>query len=238
MIYSYLDLLALLGVGSAHPGGFLLTKQLLARLPITSKINILDAGCGTGKTAAYLAKEYRCSVTGLDLNQMMLEKAKKRMEREGVSIALVHGNIEHLPFPDASFDFVLTESVISFADISQTLQEMHRVLKPGGYVAGMEMTVERCLYPDEKREIKKLYGADEYLTESDWYSRLTQTGFTHVNIVHGSTAAMSQYTPAEQPDWDLSPHMDSAVFNIWAQHETILSKYGHLLGHRVFICQK
>ncbi|WP_034670528.1 class I SAM-dependent methyltransferase [Ectobacillus panaciterrae] len=237
MTYSYIDLLALLGVGSAHPGGFSQTKQLLRSLPITSKTSVFDAGCGTGRTAAYIANEYRCPVTALDLNPMMLEKAKKRMQREKAAVTLMQGNVEQLPFPDSSFDLVLTESVAAFTHIQKTLKEMNRVLKPNGYLAGIEMTVERTLRPDEKAEIQRLYGANEYLTEAEWYNRLQHAGFSNVQIVHGSTAAASQYT-AEQPDWDLSSQIDASVYSVWAHHETILAKYGHLLGHRVFICQK
>lgn len=57
MIY---NMLALLGIGGAHPGGFYLTKQLFDKEKITSETSILDIGCGTGQTSANLYCKYGC----------------------------------------------------------------------------------------------------------------------------------------------------------------------------------
>jgi ubiquinone/menaquinone biosynthesis C-methylase UbiE len=65
------------GVGGAHPGGLKLTKNILSREYIDQK-SILDVGCGTGQTSAYIAEKYQCAVTAIDNNTTMLEKAKKR----------------------------------------------------------------------------------------------------------------------------------------------------------------
>ncbi len=46
---TYIDFLAYYGIGSAHPGGFTLTKQLLAQLPLRQGADVLEIGCGTGK---------------------------------------------------------------------------------------------------------------------------------------------------------------------------------------------
>lgn len=53
-------MLALLGIGGAHPGGFYLTKQLFDKEKITSETSILDIGCGTGQTSANLYCKYGC----------------------------------------------------------------------------------------------------------------------------------------------------------------------------------
>ncbi|MED4475650.1 class I SAM-dependent methyltransferase [Oceanobacillus caeni] len=75
---NYLDCLALFGVGGAHPGGLPLTKRILSKEEIDETKSILDAGCGTGQTSAYISKKYQCHVTSLDCNKMMLDKARKR----------------------------------------------------------------------------------------------------------------------------------------------------------------
>ncbi|MBL5792479.1 class I SAM-dependent methyltransferase [Bacillus sporothermodurans] len=77
MAYSYQDTLAYYGVGGAHPGGLSLTKQIFHNENITHTTKILDAGCGTGQTSAYLAEMYKCDVTALDIHPVMIEKAKK-----------------------------------------------------------------------------------------------------------------------------------------------------------------
>ncbi|UPG64184.1 class I SAM-dependent methyltransferase [Metabacillus endolithicus] len=75
---NYLQMLSVLGVGGAHPGGLLLTKSIFEKeqFPITSKI--LDAGCGTGQSSSYLY-QLGYEVKGLDKDPVMIEHAKKEM---------------------------------------------------------------------------------------------------------------------------------------------------------------
>ncbi|PAV29194.1 hypothetical protein CIL05_12410 [Virgibacillus profundi] len=76
---TYLDCLALFGVGGAHPGGLQLTKRILSQEDINEEKRVLDAGCGTGQTSAYIAETYPCHVTSLDYNKIMVDKARKRL---------------------------------------------------------------------------------------------------------------------------------------------------------------
>ncbi|MDI3411846.1 class I SAM-dependent methyltransferase [Bacillus sonorensis] len=75
----YLDMLAYFGVSGAHPGGMALTKAVLAKADIDPERPILDADCGTGQTAAYLG-QLLFSVTALDSDAVMLDKAKKDLQ--------------------------------------------------------------------------------------------------------------------------------------------------------------
>lgn len=91
---------------------------------------ILDAGCGTGGSLIWLARYGR--VTGLDLSPTALAFCRKRQLRR-----LVGGSIEQLPFPDATFDLVTTFDVLYHrwvADDARALRELHRVLRPGGWL--------------------------------------------------------------------------------------------------------
>ena len=99
MELNYLNCLALFGIGGAHPGGLQLTKEILSREKINEKTIILDVGCGTGQTSAYMAEKYKCKIIGLDNNEMMLEKAKKRFYRiSNLPIETRLGSVESLPF--------------------------------------------------------------------------------------------------------------------------------------------
>ncbi|MFD3445688.1 class I SAM-dependent methyltransferase [Microbacteriaceae bacterium 4G12] len=236
--YSYIDLIALLGVGSAHPGGFMLTKQTLQSVYISPSTRVLDVGCGTGRTAVYIAKLYGCPVTALDNHRFMLEKAQKHIQREGVPVRLVEGNVEQLPFHSDSFDIALSESVLIFTDSTKALQELYRVLSHTGKAIIIEMTVERLLHPKEKEEIQGVYGVQDILTERQWVEKLYQAGFSRVHKLGGGTVASTIPTYTEQPDWDFSPQMDSVAYTVWTNHETIIRKYCHLLGHRTFLCEK
>ena len=76
---TYFDFLAKFGVGGAHPGGIPLTKNILSGENITNKTQILDAGCGTGQTAAFLYQQYNAKVVGLEINPIMIRKGKKTL---------------------------------------------------------------------------------------------------------------------------------------------------------------
>jgi SAM-dependent methyltransferase len=89
---------------------------------------LLDAGCGSGYALRrFAARGLNC--TGLDASRTMVEYA--RMINPALDIR--RGDVEHLPFEDASFDYVLSIEVIRYlADPRHALQEFRRVLRPGG----------------------------------------------------------------------------------------------------------
>lgn len=95
---------------------------------------VLDVACGTGVAArAALERVGRAgAVVGLDVNEQMLEVA----QRGGGSIEWRAGRAEDLPFADATFDAVLCLfGLMFFEDRARALQEMARVVRPGGRVA-------------------------------------------------------------------------------------------------------
>jgi SAM-dependent methyltransferase len=99
---------------------------------------VLDVGTGTGivaRLAAPLVKPDG-SVTGLDLSPDMLAVARTAADSEGPSIAWQEGRAEDLPFPEGAFDLVLSQfALMFFTDRDAALDEMRRVLTPGGRLA-------------------------------------------------------------------------------------------------------
>ena len=75
----YLEMLSLFGVGGAHPGGLAFSKAVLTKAAPPPGEPILDAGCGTGQTAAYLG-HLLYPVTCVDKDPLMLEKAAKHFK--------------------------------------------------------------------------------------------------------------------------------------------------------------
>jgi 2-polyprenyl-3-methyl-5-hydroxy-6-metoxy-1,4-benzoquinol methylase len=93
---------------------------------------LLDAGTGDG-TYAIEAAAQGAEVTGLDTDPGMLAAAKERARERAVQPRFVEGQIEALPFADASFDVVLAVTVLCFiTDPVQAVRELARVLRPGG----------------------------------------------------------------------------------------------------------
>lgn len=97
--------------------------------------NVLDVACGTGDMAVSLV-ERGCTVTGVDISEEMLAIARQKAPIVTFMIA----DAEHLPFPDASFDAVTCAfGVRNFVHLEQGLNEMLRVLKPGGQLVILEL---------------------------------------------------------------------------------------------------
>lgn len=96
---------------------------------------VLDVACGTGTTAVTAAR-LGANVTGLDLTPELIERARFNSSTAGLNIDLHEGDVEKLPFADASFDVVLSQFGHIFAPRpALALGEMLRVLKPSGTIA-------------------------------------------------------------------------------------------------------
>ena len=104
---------------------------------VTVGESVLDVGCGTGTLAIAAARRVgeTGSVTGVDPSLELLARARKKARRAHVSVTLETAGGERLPFPDASFDVVLSSLVfhhLAHAALRSSALEMRRVLKPGG----------------------------------------------------------------------------------------------------------
>ncbi len=110
--------------------------QLVKFAGIVPGERVLDVGTGTGVVAVTAARA-GAMVSGLDLTPELLEEARENARIAGTDeIEWTEGDAEHLPYPDASFDVVLSQFGHMFAprpDI--VVAQMHRVLKPGGRIA-------------------------------------------------------------------------------------------------------
>ena len=182
---NYFELLAWLGIGSSHPGGFPATQQNLNALQVKTEEYVLDAGCGSGLTACHLAKTIGCKILGVDINPQMIEKASLRAEKEGVShlVEFKVADVYNLPFDDNHFDLVIGESITVFLDKVKVYQEIYRVLKPEGRVADLEMVLLAELPANLRIQMEACFGSGTNpLSPEEWLNALAQAGFQDVVI--------------------------------------------------------
>lgn len=120
-----------------HGRGEEATADAAAIMPAKAGDHLLDIGCGIAGPARYLAKRFGCRISGIDLTAEFCDVATAlttllRMEGE---VDVRQGDALHTPFADAAFDGVYSMNVsMNIADKAGLYREIHRVLKPGGWL--------------------------------------------------------------------------------------------------------
>jgi SAM-dependent methyltransferase len=118
---------------------------------------VLDVGSGAGMDSLIAALQVgpEGSVTGIDMTPEMIEKARKGAAELGLNnVTFVEGEAEHLPFDDASFDFVISNSVIDLIpDKDAVFGEIYRVLLPGGRIQIADVTIQQPVSEEGRRKI-------------------------------------------------------------------------------------
>ena len=110
-------------------------ETFIDRLRITPGVCALDVACGTGNLAIPLGKR-GAVVTGVDIAPNLLVQARERAASAGLTIRFDEGDAEQLPYPDASFDLVVSMFGAMFAPRPALVAaELARVLRPGGRLA-------------------------------------------------------------------------------------------------------
>jgi ubiquinone/menaquinone biosynthesis C-methylase UbiE len=154
----------------------LMGELLCEAVDLRAGSKVLDVGTGSGNAAISAARRF-CEVWGVDYVPELIEYASKRAEIEQVEVTFEVGDAQNLPYPDASFDVVLSTIGVMFApDQEKAASELLRVCRPGGriglanwtpdgYIGNMFRTIGKHVPPPPGIKPPPLWGTEERLRE-------------------------------------------------------------------------
>lgn len=138
---------------------------------IDEEWRVIDLGCGKGAVSIRLAKDFGCSVKGIDFMEDFIDFARKKAEELGLSslCCFESGDINSAVESEAGYDLAILGAVSGVLGTpSETLFKLKRTVKPGGYV------IIDDGYLSEDSESPRLEG--EYYTRGEWLSAFEQSG--------------------------------------------------------------
>ena len=117
-------------------------ESLAEAVDVRADEHVLDVAAGNGNATLAAARRF-AHVTSTDYVPALLDKGRARAQAEGLAVRFQEADVEELPFPDGSFDVVLSTFGAMFApDHARTAGEMMRVLRPGGRLGMANWTPE------------------------------------------------------------------------------------------------
>jgi SAM-dependent methyltransferase len=179
------------GKGYMAPGGPANVAKMLNGIDTHGK-RILDIGCGIGGPAFEMARTHGAEVVGIDLEAPLIERASKAAANLGLGEQCMFQTVEigPLPFPDESFDIVISAGAFTQTkDKTAILGESLRILRPGGYVTCYDWLRTDREYSDDMRYWFKLEGLTYALETLHGYRDL----FINCGLVDVATVDASDW---------------------------------------------
>jgi len=179
------------GMTVLHPGGLLATNKLAEKCHITRDSKVLDIGCGKGTSAVYLAKQFHCQITGIDVDERLIDQAKKLAQKEGVfrEVKFLRGDALRLPFSNDEFDVTLSQALLVLvSDKKQVIREAIRVTKPGGFIGWLELSFYKQP-PESLIQASELsacaFCIRNTLTFDEWKKLFQECGISDLEVIPG-----------------------------------------------------
>jgi SAM-dependent methyltransferase len=181
-----------------HTRGLLATAELARAAELDPSTRVLDLGSGIGGPARYLAANFGCKVTGIDLSPAFVDAANYLTERCGLSVRVTCqlGDALHIPFEAAAFDAVFLQHVaMNVEDRAGLYAEVRRLLTPGGKFVTYDVVLRDgdVVYPVPWARDAT---ASFLLSESDTRTALETAGFKPVFWRDDTQLARDWFTAA------------------------------------------
>ena len=163
-----------------HGRGLEATEELAAALAVSAGDHLLDVGSGIGGPARYFADRFGCRVTGLDLTAEFCAIARHLTQALGLDDRVVfeHGDATAMPFADAGFDGAYAMNVsMNIANKARFYAEIHRVLRPGGWLVLSEIAQGPAGRPDYPTPWARTAATSFLATPSEIREGLEACGF-------------------------------------------------------------
>lgn len=165
-------------------------NRIIARkAAIKSGEKVLDAGCGIGGTAIWIAKNVGAEVTGINICKDQLDIARGLVDKHGIDnkIQFVEGDFVRMDFPDNTFDVVYgLESICYAKDKGDFVREAWRVLRNGGRLVVADGFITKSDFdPSESREMNKWlegWAVPNLAGVNAFRDHLTDSGFCNVKF--------------------------------------------------------
>ncbi len=158
-----------------QPNPLLALEQRFLRhmLPDIAGLDVLDAGCGTGRWLQLLTPHRPATLVGVDASPQMLERAATKL---GTSATLRQGSCNTLPVQNAAIDSVLASFVLSYLDdLDVFARELLRIMRPGATAFLTDMHPETATSRNWKRSFRA-NGTEEHIqTSSHSLKQITDT---------------------------------------------------------------
>jgi ubiquinone/menaquinone biosynthesis C-methylase UbiE len=148
--------------------------------------SVLEVAPGPGYLAIELAGLGNYRIVGLDISRSFVDMARRNAQEAGVPVTFEHGNAAAMPFAADSFDFIVCRAAFkNFSEPVHALEEMHRVLKPGGTALIIDLRPDAS--PEAiNAEVKKmgLSWFNSWLTKMTFKHMLVKRAYSQEQFRH------------------------------------------------------